>query len=55
MQIAGCCFQISSVPAVIMAVAMIKDGETVFGPSSHSLGQLMTDAIHFSNDMKTHT
>lgn len=37
MQIVGCCFQISSVPAVKMLVAMIKDGETVLGPSSRAL------------------
>lgn len=56
MQIASCCFQISSVPAVIMVVVVIKDGRDgswtfILLP----LGQVRTAAIHCSSHMETHS
>lgn len=55
MQIASCCFQISSVPAVIMAAAMIKDGQTVLGlVISVSPGRAGTEVVHWLNDTHAH-
>lgn len=56
MQIASCCFQISSVPAVIMVVVVIKDGRDgswtfILLP----LGQVRTAAIHCSSHVETHS